>query len=43
MPKIFEGDEPFYVYVPSFEEYLAEKFIVQEFFISGMVVMDMFK
>ena len=28
MPKIFEGDEPFYVYVPSFEEYLAEKLCI---------------
>lgn len=28
MPKIFEGDEPFYLYVPSFEEYLAEKLCI---------------
>lgn len=28
MPKIFEGDELFYLYVPSFEEYLAEKLCI---------------
>lgn len=28
MPPIFEGDEPFEVYVPSFEEYLAEKLCI---------------
>ena len=28
MPPIFEGDEPFYIYVPSFEEYLAEKLCI---------------
>ena len=28
MPKIFKGDELFYVYVPSFEEYLAEKLCI---------------
>lgn len=28
MPVIFEGDEPFEVYVPSFEEYLAEKLCI---------------
>lgn len=28
MPAIFEGDEPFEVYVPSFEEYLAEKLCI---------------
>ena len=26
MPAIFEGDTPFEIYVPSFEEYLAEKY-----------------
>lgn len=28
MPPIFEGDEPFEMYVPSFEEYLAEKLCI---------------
>lgn len=28
MPPIFEGDEPFNVFVPSFEEYLAEKLCI---------------
>ncbi len=28
MPAIFEGDEPFEVFVPSFEEYLAEKLCI---------------
>ena len=28
MPPIFEGDEPFPIYVPSFEEYLAEKLCI---------------
>jgi len=28
MPSIFEGDEPFEVYLPSFEEYLAEKLCI---------------
>lgn len=28
MPVIFEGDEPFEVYVPSFEEYLSEKLCI---------------
>lgn len=28
MPVIFEGDKPFEVYVPSFEEYLAEKLCI---------------
>ena len=28
MPCIFEGDEPFEIYLPSFEEYLAEKLCI---------------
>jgi hypothetical protein len=28
MPPIFEGDKPFEIYVPSFEEYLAEKLCI---------------
>lgn len=28
MPKIFDGDEEFEIYVPSFEEYLAEKLCI---------------
>lgn len=28
MPPIFEGDEPFEVYVPSYEEYLADKLCI---------------